>query len=572
MYFLGDLFDGGREWGTGIHDAPDKRWKRYGKKFWLKEYNRFGRIFLDRWKLGPTHLRSDGEPRRFIADLPGNHDLGLGSGIRSDVRQRFHAFFGTGNRIDIIANHTFVSVDTVSLSAKGELKDNSIQSSEQEIWGPADEFLSNAKTGKQQALDRYLRYKTSKGESDLLAHQVAEVDTDEARVPRPEFKSIISSGNGEGDLPTVLLTHVPLYRAPGTPCGPLRERYPPSRIVDGTNKPVESDEPNAIKVQAGYQYQNVLVPSITQDLISKIGNIQWVFSGDDHDYCEVIHRDYTPPETPGILEITVKSMSWAMGIRRPGFQMLSLWNPIDDNGVPLPASPGSHGAADVASTARSTAQTHLCLLPNQLSIFIRYALLLGITLLILITHSTIIVLRHPNSKASSPTTTKSSSTRTNLHKSRHSSCSPPPYLDHQTASSSSSNSSDQGHKGPGTGTGKSLALRTSTRTINSTTLSPDDDAIAMEEMDGLVNTPGRLRTQKKDVARARPRTNTMPWREGDEDVAADWDGSGSRSWNPRSRTKSWRRRLNAFTLRLRGDIIFVGGMGISWFMWLVWTS
>jgi ethanolamine phosphate phosphodiesterase len=43
-------------------------------------------------------------------------------------------------------------------------------------------------------------------------------------------------------------------------------------------------------------------------------------SGDDHDYCEHIHTAHERR----IPEVTVKSLSIAMGIRQPGFQLLSL--------------------------------------------------------------------------------------------------------------------------------------------------------------------------------------------------------------------------------------------------------
>lgn len=47
-------------------------------------------------------------------------------------------------------------------------------------------------------------------------------------------------------------------------------------------------------------------------------------SGDDRDYCETIHhRSGLPP----IREVTVKSFSEARGIQRPGFQLLTLFQP-----------------------------------------------------------------------------------------------------------------------------------------------------------------------------------------------------------------------------------------------------
>src|SRR2546429_2805033 len=41
IFFLGDLFDGGREWGTPQTSSPEDRFKRYGDEFWMKEYARF---------------------------------------------------------------------------------------------------------------------------------------------------------------------------------------------------------------------------------------------------------------------------------------------------------------------------------------------------------------------------------------------------------------------------------------------------------------------------------------------------------------------------------------------------
>lgn len=57
-----------------------------------------------------------------------------------------------------------------------------------------------------------------------------------------------------------------------------------------------------------------------------------VFSGDDHDHCEVIHQNYRHHQTynvPGfdpadVPELTVKSMSMTEGVRRPGYAWLQL--------------------------------------------------------------------------------------------------------------------------------------------------------------------------------------------------------------------------------------------------------
>ncbi|MCJ1397001.1 hypothetical protein MMC11_000193 [Xylographa trunciseda] len=373
-FFLGDLFDGGREWATGKDKQADLHFRNYNTHYWLKEYARFGRIFLDRWATRQSMDNPTRQRGRIIASLPGNHDLGIGNGIPLSVRSRFETFFGKGNRIDIVGNHTFVSVDSVSLSAKGQPQSDSTrhipgQQPNQEIWEEADAFLSRISERKANVLSRELRTRAKKAENPLQNHTVLDIDD-------PIIREVVPSIPSDSpELPTILLTHVPLYRSPGTPCGPLRERWPPSPNPDDPTEPLATDERNAISVSAGYQYQNVLQPDLSKELIEKIGHVQHVFSGDDHDFCEVVHHGYTS-KGGGVREITVKSMSWAMGVRRPGFLMVSLWNPIDENGISVNVS--------ASSGAEPTLKTHLCLLPDQLTIFIRYGLLLALTLPILV--------------------------------------------------------------------------------------------------------------------------------------------------------------------------------------------
>ncbi|KAI9812486.1 MAG: hypothetical protein M1827_004717 [Pycnora praestabilis] len=390
IFFLGDLFDGGREWATAKSESPEKRYKRYKGDFWLDEYRRFGRIFFDHWGDGGM-AAGEGRGRKLFASLPGNHDLGLGSGIQLPVRDRFEAYFGNGNRIDIVGNHTFVSVDTVSLSAleqadpatgsQGQGLGDTITAGS-EIWEPVETFLGSTKAAKKKAVARELRFQN--GEVD--GFQYDHVITDYKKTPK---RTSGDRGKDEAEFPTILLTHVPLFRNPGTPCGPLREHWPPSAPPMG----LENDERNAISVRAGYQYQNVLTPGISKQLVDKIGNVDHVFSGDDHDYCEVIHRGYTSSSqysVGGIREITVKSMSWAMGVRKPGFLMLSLWNPVDRAGNPKGTDSAGYTGIGTGSV-NYTMETHLCLLPDQLRIFIRYLVLLIITLSVLLVRSVVVV-------------------------------------------------------------------------------------------------------------------------------------------------------------------------------------
>jgi ethanolamine phosphate phosphodiesterase len=361
VFFLGDLFDGGREWSTRSGQSADKQWHGYGDSFWIKEYNRFQKIFLKHWNDGGSYAGFGQEGRKLIASLPGNHDLGFALGVQTAVRKRFNAYFGEGNRIDIVGNHTFVSVDSVSLSALGA--ENAGPESE-ELWKPVQEFLDGAKELKKRKTVQFLRTRRGENPNPQYRHRLVETDDlDKDMLPELDEPVI--------EFPTILLSHVPLWRAAGTPCGPMREHWPPSPPPKGQTAPLEEDERNAIALRAGYQYQNVLHPDVAKDITEKIGNIQWAFSGDDHDYCEVVHKRYASGGG-GIREITVKSLSWAMGVRHPGFVMLSMWNPVDEKGSPI--SKLSSG---------STIQTHLCLLPDQLGIFIHYATFFALTLIVL---------------------------------------------------------------------------------------------------------------------------------------------------------------------------------------------
>ncbi|KAI8624220.1 hypothetical protein F5Y19DRAFT_467955 [Xylariaceae sp. FL1651] len=378
VIFLGDLFDGGREWKTEHGDFDDPEWakdhrpadeqkyvkqwnKKYGEQYWLKEYARFGRIFFDNWIWGGTSPGPFQRGRKLISSLPGNHDLGFGAEVKVPVRHRFNAYFGETNRVDVIGNHTFVSVDTVSLSAgTSSMKD---RVDLRGIYQPVNDFLDEVKVTKRRAVQKELRFWRGEVEEVILEHKVEDLESADF-----SYLPTIDPGENSPDFPTILLTHVPLYRDPGTPCGPMREHWPPTKPPKGQTGPVIPDHRNAISVSSGYQYQNVLGEEDSIKLIKSIGNVIHVFSGDDHDYCEVTHS----PQKENVREITVKSLSMVMGVPTPGFQMVSLYNPIDTQGNTL------------ASTSGRTLQTHLCLLPNQLSMYITYAVLGILSVLVLV--------------------------------------------------------------------------------------------------------------------------------------------------------------------------------------------
>ncbi|XP_006461203.1 hypothetical protein AGABI2DRAFT_192735 [Agaricus bisporus var. bisporus H97] len=128
--------------------------------------------------------------------------------------------------------------------------------------------------------------------------------------------------------PAVLFTHIPLYRPDGKSCGPLREK--------GTIRP-----------GVGFGYQNTLGKDSTSFVLHQMRPTV-VFSGDDHDYCEHTHQSVI--STP-VNEVTIKSLSMAMNVRKPGFQLLSLfpattWDNVNPTYAHVP-----------------------CLLPDQLGIY-----------------------------------------------------------------------------------------------------------------------------------------------------------------------------------------------------------
>ncbi|CDK28307.1 unnamed protein product [Kuraishia capsulata CBS 1993] len=146
VMFLGDLFDGGREWDDDV---------------WLREYLRFASVFPPL-----EHTKS-------IFSIPGNHDIGFGNDVNATRLKRFRTMFGEANEYQILGNHTFVLIDSISLSA-----------------------------------------------TDL-----PEVNTE----PTIFLESLVNDKKMK-EYPRILLSHVPLYRFTDRQhCGPLREskkRFP----------------------------------------------------------------------------------------------------------------------------------------------------------------------------------------------------------------------------------------------------------------------------------------------------------------------------------------------------------
>ncbi|KAF7731761.1 hypothetical protein EC973_008275 [Apophysomyces ossiformis] len=164
------------------------------------------------------------------------------------------------------------------------------------------------------------------------------VDTVSLSASNPELRQEVHSFLNQPlpDTPRILMTHVPLYREDTADCGPSRQTRKKGGIRQGV----------------GYQYQNLMTKELSQQLLEQIKPVA-VFSGDDHDYCLVRHTYGKEEEA---IEITVPTFSMAQGVQYPAVLLLDTSEDLT---------------------------TKLCWLPDQISIFIGYGFLFGLTLTIL---------------------------------------------------------------------------------------------------------------------------------------------------------------------------------------------
>ncbi|KAJ2547476.1 hypothetical protein EV175_005210, partial [Coemansia sp. RSA 1933] len=146
-------------------------------------------------------------------------------------------------------------------------------------------------------------------------------------------------------LPRLLFTHVPMWRADGTDCGPLRQ----SRL-------------RALQNRRGYQFRDQLFQNTTERLLEAVRPAA-VFSGDDHDTCTVQHH-VTGSENAAVPEYTIGAFGWASGVPIASYALLSLYHHADTEGA----------ASFVVQN---------CYLPYQLGIYKCYAAALALSLLLL---------------------------------------------------------------------------------------------------------------------------------------------------------------------------------------------
>ncbi|KAL5523938.1 hypothetical protein ACEPAG_8111 [Sanghuangporus baumii] len=248
------------------------------------------------------------EPNTKVYYVPGNHDVGLGPGSRSNkahARRHYTRYFAPLNNKVSIANHTLIMLDSPGL---------------------VDEDYRRAGTGKS-----FEDWQAIPGGTIDFINDFAGVGSEE---------------------PVVLFSHIPLFRPDTAGCGPLREK-------------------GNIRRGVGPGFQNMLMRDTTRYILRYVRPTV-VFSGNDHDYCEYTHSIPLLSEGPDakidyVPEVTVKAISSAGDIRRPGFQLLSL-------------SESSLHQTDGKSFADAP-----CFLPGERDIcFGRYLPLLALSLVVLL--------------------------------------------------------------------------------------------------------------------------------------------------------------------------------------------
>ncbi|GAA5855931.1 hypothetical protein JCM9279_005552 [Rhodotorula babjevae] len=173
-------------------------------------------------------------------------------------------------------------------------------------------------------------------------------------------------GRGPVTAPRILLTHIPLYRPEGTSCGRSREHSRP------------------IHQGAGRNYQNEVDARASQYLLRTV-RPSLIYSGDDHDYCFVRHEGVSSPldgVTP-VTETTVKAFSMAMGVRRPGYHLLSLYGPLPPAGT-ASTSLAENADADADDEDAPVSFTYTqsnCLLPDAIATYLHVYLPLALSVL-----------------------------------------------------------------------------------------------------------------------------------------------------------------------------------------------
>ncbi|KDQ57770.1 hypothetical protein JAAARDRAFT_35462 [Jaapia argillacea MUCL 33604] len=264
----------------------------------------------------------------FLGDMMDGGRHAMGTGEYEDYFQRFKSIFKTHHSLPVYylpGNHDIGLGDSSTFSAYAQDRFKT-------HFGPLNQRFSIANhTFVLLDTPTLVEEDRQRSDQDVALHQWSH--------PAEGTGQFVQHVPVHHSKPVILFSHIPLSRPDGSSCGPLRER--------GT-----------IRRGQGHGYENTLSESMTNFLLERL-KPTLVLSGDDHDYCEFTHSvTYPSDEKPSyIREVTVKSFSMAMGIKRPGYQLLSL----------APVRPSSYGTDDYGD--EPTHADTACTLPHQLGIY-----------------------------------------------------------------------------------------------------------------------------------------------------------------------------------------------------------
>ncbi|KAG0287553.1 hypothetical protein BGZ96_008540 [Linnemannia gamsii] len=212
-----------------------------------------------------------------------------------------------------------------------------------------------------------VNYEVNVGNHSLVVLDTLALSADVPSI-REESQQLLDQIKQEQlSLPRILFTHVPLHRLDTTYCGKTRETE------------------RTIKDSGGEQYQNMVNTTLSREILKSI-QPDMVFSGDDHDWCEIAHPTIGGNFVP---EVTVRTVSFAQGIQQPAFVMMSLFNPdhkpkniqpVVPLDFGLPVSDGSVQGTVQRPSGDTTFVYDECMLPRQLLIYTCYGALFAFSL------------------------------------------------------------------------------------------------------------------------------------------------------------------------------------------------